>query len=108
VKIHIFFKIQEARTVGQRLIGLMGFCHWPSRYNGLFFPSCRSVHTWFTFVSLDLIFFDNDGRVIKVYEKTKPWSMFWTLNAKHCLEVPAGLVLRKKIKIGDKIRLNTI
>ena len=108
MKTHIFYKIEEARTVARRLMGLMGRRHWPSRYNGLFFPSCRSVHTWFTFVRLDLIFFDDEGKIIRVFEKTKSWSVFWALNAKHCLEIPAGLVMRRKINVGDRIRLNTI
>lgn len=86
-----------------RLIGLIGKTHFDVG-EGMLFPKCQSVHTWFMKTAIDVVFLKNDV-VHAVYPAVKPWKI-WPLvelKASDVLELPAGSIERLSIHAGDQI-----
>ncbi|MBY0372166.1 DUF192 domain-containing protein [bacterium] len=68
---------------------------------GLFFPRCNSIHTFFMRFPIDVVFVDAGGRVVDVVEALAPWRMplpRWS--AKHCLELGARRAKAMGIREG--------
>lgn len=69
-----------------------------------------SVSFWMknTYIPLDIIYLDADYKVLKIYENTIPLDIkkkYKGKNVKYALEVNAGTVFYKNIKVNDKIKL---
>jgi uncharacterized protein len=64
-----------ATTFRQRLIGL-AFSRTP-RSRALFFPGCRSVHTFGMRFALDLVWLDAGGHVVRVDRAVPPGRIRW-------------------------------
>ena len=100
-------KCQVADTFKRRLIGLMGRKGLDSK-EGLFFPHCKSVHTWGMRFSIDLIFVqklneNNQCVVTSCHTRIKPWRLFPVFD-KHAwgvLELSTGTIEEQKIEKGD-------
>lgn len=76
-----------------RLRGLMFRGAWPREWRGLYFPRCRSVHTFFTSCAFAIVFLDADGRVTRYVAKAKPWRVYTgPPDTQDVLEVPKGAV----------------
>ena len=98
-------KVRRVTGFFERLVGLMGRNRWPAAWNAYHFPDCGSVHTFFTFLSLDIVFLDKGGKILKIFPSTKSWRAYWGPRpTSHCLELPAGAVQKLKWKVGDRIR----
>ena len=67
-------EVREARSFGARAVGLLGRSSWP-RGVALKIAPCRSIHTWFMRFSIDVIFADESGRIVRVIRNLKPWRM---------------------------------
>lgn len=67
-------------------------------------PRKISITMMFVFFPLDLLFLDLSRRVIDIKRDIKPWS-FYTCSKKaaYCIELDAGTIRSRKIKIGDKM-----
>jgi len=99
------YKIRTAKTFFSRLTGLMGRKTWPSGHQGIYFPRCRSVHTFFTFLEPDILFVDSDLKVLKIFVSAVPWRLFvGPRGSVHCLELPPGSTRSLELKVGDSIR----
>ncbi|OWZ84906.1 DUF192 domain-containing protein [Natranaerobius trueperi] len=93
-------------TFIKRLIGLMGKTHLSS-YEALVIDQCSQVHTMFVFFKLDLIFIDNDNRIIEIVNELKPFSLSPKVkNASKVIELTGGKLSQFDIQKGD--RLNVI
>jgi uncharacterized membrane protein (UPF0127 family) len=60
-----------------------------------------------TFISLDIIFIDGDGRILNIAENTTPLSLERLRSAgevRGVLEINGGLSAKLGIKPGDKVR----
>lgn len=70
----------------------------------------QKVSFWMknTFISLDLIYLDSEYKVIYLYENTIPKSLTSHIgyDVKYVLEVNAGTIKNKQIRINDIIVLN--
>lgn len=98
-------RIRAADSYFPRLAGLMGKKHWPVDCSGIFFPRCRSVHTFFTFLRPDILFLDKNLKIAKIFPSTKSWRVFGgPPGSLHCLELPAGTARRLGLKAGDPVR----
>ena len=71
------FEVPIATTWLSRLLGLAVLSRERAPA-GLLIPRCRSVHTFGMLFSLDLLFFDREGRVVEL-----------------CRNVPAGRLVRR-------------
>ena len=97
-------KAKEAKTFGERLMGLM-FLKKMDGYDGLIISPCNSIHTFFMKMNIDVIFLNNKNEVVHIKRSMKPWRMTrMFVGANKVLEFEAG-VLGENIKAGDKISL---
>lgn len=78
-----------ARTVRERLLGLMGLPVLPLG-SALLFPGCNSVHTAWMRMAIDVVFLDADGCALEVRRDVRPWRTTHCRGARAVLECPAG------------------
>lgn len=80
------------RGVLQRGIGLMFRKKIPAAFgSGLFFPRCRSLHTFWMRFPLDVCFLDAEGQVVNVQRSVSPWRVVQgPREARHVFEVRSG------------------
>lgn len=92
-----------AFTPWARAIGVLGT---PFRgYDALVIPRCTSVHTWFLGVSLDLLFVDGEGRIVRVIAPARPWGFhFGPRGTRAVIELPAGALCGIGVAVGDSIK----
>lgn len=93
-------KILMADNLFLRLRGLLGRTF--ENIDGLALIPCNSIHTMFMAYSIDVVFIDKKGRILKVIPEVKPWTMFAAAaRAKTVLELPAGAAQSLNIEPGD-------
>lgn len=94
-----------------RLKGLM-FSESIPNGDGFLINPCRSIHTFFMLYPLDLVFLDENYKVIKVLENFKPWRMSWIyFRATQTLELKGGHLkqkLKQPLKSGDTLEATCI
>lgn len=83
-------QVIEAKTFKQRLFGLM----FKKNINySLIFDNCKAIHTFFMFEEIDIIAFDKNNNIIKVYKNVKPWRVIITpKGTKKIQELPKGTI----------------
>ena len=92
--------IRVADSFYDRLVGLMGRRDLSGER--MLFPKCRSVHTCFMLVPIDLVFIDVGRTVVRTFESVKPWRFVSGGPQSHgVVEFPAGWIRRHDIEIGD-------
>lgn len=83
--------------------------HLEKNHGMLFiFPKTMSISMWMknTFIPLDIIFLDENFKVIKVHRNAIPHdtsSLIKSDNTKYVMELNAGEAALHNIKIGDKL-----
>lgn len=103
------FNVEVARTQTERETGLM-YRKSLMENSGMWFvfDKDETVPFWMenTYISLDIIFVDKNGKVINVAESTKPMSRAPIYSAgkyRYVLEVPAGISKKIPLRSGDII-----
>lgn len=96
-----FYEIKECHSYRSRLMGMM-FQKKPFNY-GLYFPNCRSLHTFFMRQAIDIILSDARNHIVGIYYNVKPWHIVRNQLATHSYEFSRGIL--KNIEIGDTITL---
>lgn len=103
------FSVELATTDKERETGLMYRKELADGRGMLFdFTPEQTISMWMknTFVSLDMIFIDGDGRVLRIAEDTEPQSLKIISSggpAKGVLEVVAGTARKYGIVPGDQV-----
>lgn len=98
-----------ALTPAKQAFGLMYRSNLPKNSGMLFvFPQKKIVTMWMknTYIPLDMIFFDENGRISHIHENAIPHdetTISSQLPAIGVLEVNAGFVKANKIEVGQKI-----
>lgn len=95
--------IVEARTMWQRLIGLLFRDPLPAGH-ALRLSPCRAVHSVGMRHAIDVVFVDKAGVVCAVRAPLRPLRAAVCLRAFAVLELRAGDVDRHGIRPGDQIR----
>lgn len=68
---------------------------------GLYLEKTNSIHMCFMRFAIDAVYFDGEGRVVKVVPHLASWlGLSACLRAKGCLEMKAGEVNRLGIQVG--------
>jgi hypothetical protein len=94
-----------ADKLWQRIKGLLGKKELAPGH-GLVLKPCNSVHTFFMFFSIDVLFVDKANRVIKALPNLKPFRLtFLYFNASIAVELPAGLIQASGTSEGDILQL---
>lgn len=97
----LFPRVKPAGTFWARLRGLMFYRMMPPVDGLLLFP-CSSVHMFWMWFALDLVYLDRGGRVLRVVECLKPNRVGPSVKgAYYVLEVEVGSVERLQIKAGE-------
>lgn len=103
-----FLNLDKADTPQKMERGLMFRSSMPSNSGMVFFDDVpRFFRMWMknTEISLDMLFFDEGGKIIYIVEKTQPYSLdiiSTDMLAKGVVELNAGTVQSLGVKIGDR------
>ncbi|MCK5534893.1 DUF192 domain-containing protein [bacterium] len=98
-------KAGEANSFVSRLVGLMGRKRLKEK-EGLIILKTSSIHTFFMRFSIDVIFFNKKGKIIKIISELKPYKISpWVWGAYGVIELPAGKVFETKTQKGDRIEI---
>ena len=105
-----FFRVQVADTPFKRKRGLMNIKKPLKENTGMLFDYKKEavISLWMknTYIPLDAIFMDSRSIVVGLGNNLKPHSLQnYSSNkkARYAIEVNAGTIKKKDIKIGDKI-----
>jgi uncharacterized membrane protein (UPF0127 family) len=91
-KICLATNVEVANNIISRLLGLM-FRKKMEEGKAMLISPCNSIHTFFMNFSIDVLFLDDQFKVIKIIRSMRPWRMSWPYwRASQVLELPAGTV----------------
>jgi len=97
------FQIILADTFWKRFIGLLSH-KGPLVNKGLHLIPCNSIHMFFIWHPIDVVFLDKSNRVVKTVSYLKPWRVIFPVKSAYStLELPVGTVKVEKIRVGDTI-----
>ncbi len=99
-------RVRLAESLPDRLRGLLGR-RALEEGEGMYFPECRMIHTFFMQMTIDAVFLDGEGLVLDMAPQLAPWRVAFCRQpgGRHTLELAAGGAARRMIKIGDELRL---
>lgn len=93
-------RLRRARTPWRRLIGF-----WPTprhhAVDAIEFDRCKAVHTFAMCDSVDVVFVDGEGRVLRVLRKLSPWRFAFDARAHSIYEFRAGVTEGLGIERGS-------
>jgi uncharacterized membrane protein (UPF0127 family) len=107
---HVTFQVEVADNDNTRALGLMFRTKMPENEGMIFdFGESRPVYMWMqnTYVSLDMLFINEQGQVHHIVESTTPLSRSLIGSGgpvRYVLEVKAGTVKRHQLKKGDQVQ----
>lgn len=96
-------RIRLADDLWARLRGFI-FRGGPDAGEGLLLSPCQAVHMFGVRFPLDVVFIDENGRVVSVFAALAP--MRWTpiqRSASHALELPEGTIAKTRTEVGDAL-----
>ena len=97
-------EVKKAENLRDRLFGLIPRSNM-DKSEGLLLKPCSSIHTCFMKFAIDVVFLDENMKVIAVMDSMKPWRFSaWHISAKSVLELKAGASLGK-ISNGDELEI---
>lgn len=85
-----------------RMRGVLGRNSLP-RGEGVLLQPAPSIHTAFVRFEFDAVFLDGRLNVTRVIERLKPWRVVSSKRAVSVLELAAGEVARRGVRVGDQI-----
>ena len=96
------FNVTHCKTLLRQLIGLM-FCF--PKNDGVLFEFKKevpiSLHMFFVFIKIDIVYLNQDKIVIKILKNIKPFALpLKEIKCKYILELKDS----KNIKIGEKLK----
>jgi uncharacterized membrane protein (UPF0127 family) len=91
-----------ARSALARMRGLLGRRDLPAG-EGILLRPASSVHTAFMRFPIDVLFLDREGTVLKIAADLRPWRAAAQRKAKAALELAAGEVARRGLRVGERL-----
>ncbi len=61
------------------------------------------LNTYFLSMPVDVVFLDQEGKVVKMLESVMPWQTVCEKKAQAVLELAAGALCRHRCQIGDQL-----
>ena len=96
--------VEEADTFLKRFLGLMGRGKLPQG-QGLLLSPCSSVHMCFMRFSIDVLYLDGEGRILKIVSHLRPWiGLSLCPGARAALELAAGEAGRLGLREGMRLK----
>ncbi len=97
-------RVRVADTMKTRAVGLLGRAGMAPD-EGLLITRCDSVHTFFMKFPIDLLYLDQDMRVVRVVNNMGPSRMTFCLGrARHVLELKGGVAKDQAELAGSLLR----
>ena len=97
--------LMVADSFFRSLIGLMGRPGLEAGHGLWIFP-CQSVHTFWMRFSIDVVFLDEQRKVIHLVENLRPFRISKHLSkARSVIELPVSVIRATSTQIGDEIRI---
>ena len=88
-----------------RFRGLLGRSTFEPGH-ALILPSCACVHMLFMKFPIDVVFCNEDWKVLKIAKQLKPWTLSpFVSAARLTLELSAGTVDKSELREGDLLEL---
>jgi uncharacterized membrane protein (UPF0127 family) len=105
----VSFQVEIARAPHELNYGLMNR-HSLAKSSGMLFifPKTQQASFWMknTLIPLDIIFVQEDGKVVQIHEKAQPLNpdpIHSRTPIKYALELAAGSVQDQNIQLGDRL-----
>lgn len=95
-------QLRVARTPWQRMRGLLGHPPLQPRQGLLILP-CNMVHTMGMGYSIDLVYVDREGVILKIAPHVAPLRMSICLDAHAVLELVAGEAQACGLQVGQRL-----
>jgi len=92
-------------TFWWRLRGLM-FRRGFTGFDGLWLSPATSIHMFWVFFPIDLVWLDADRRVVKVTVGIRPWRLDAARGARSVIELPAGSIARCGVAAGHQVQFS--
>ncbi|TAM56276.1 DUF192 domain-containing protein [bacterium] len=97
--------VRRADGFFERAVGLL-----PKRAvapgEGLWFDGCSAIHTMGMRATIDVIFLDREGHVLREVELARPWRALIACRGAHAVvELGAGALRANDIALGDRLAL---
>jgi uncharacterized membrane protein (UPF0127 family) len=73
---------------------------------GLLLRPSPSIHTWFMRFAIDVVFLDEELRVLRVTKAVKPWRFAGCRGAGAVLELASGEASARGVGVGDRLELH--
>lgn len=96
--------VRMADTFFSRLKGLLGTSELP-RGQALWIRPCDGVHMFGMRYAIDVLFVDQENRVVKCVEGLRPGRLARSSGAAGAIEFPAGWIGASGVNLGDKLEL---
>lgn len=95
--------LRIADRFASRLRGLM-LAPPLADHEGLLLKRCSSIHSAFMRQTIDVLYLDSNGKVMRCVQRLRPWraSMAWA--AAQVLELAGGSIVRYAIEPGDRLQ----
>jgi uncharacterized membrane protein (UPF0127 family) len=106
--------VELATTPDSRQLGLMYRTSLAPRSGMLFiFPRRTNQSFWMrnTKIPLDIMYIADDGRIVRIHERTVPFSEQGLPSGepvRFVLEVPGGFSAEHGVRAGDRVELGTL
>lgn len=97
-------RVRLARSFWQRTRGLLG-CKALGMEEGLWLERCNAVHMFGMRISLDIVFLNREGEILRCVHSLKPWRKAHCRDASSTLEVAVGTVRRLELDVGKRLIL---
>jgi uncharacterized membrane protein (UPF0127 family) len=100
-------KVIIADSFLKRFLGLMGKRELEEGRGMMLLP-CSSIHTCFMRFPIDVVFLDQNHKVIYMIQSMKPWRCSKVVkNSMYVIELQGGIVARQGIELGDQLVLQS-
>jgi uncharacterized membrane protein (UPF0127 family) len=99
--------VEIADTRATRRRGLLGRDRLdPSA--ALVLAPCFAIHTAFMRFSIDAVFINRDGVVVRIVRDLAPWRLAAAWRARAVIEVTAGVLGARDLQVGDRVYLSSV
>ena len=96
--------VELAVTRAERRRGLLGK-EGLDASAGLMISPCWAIHTTFMRFPIDVVFLDRGGRAVRIVRDLAPWRIAIAPRAQAVVELPAGRLRTRDVRIGDELYL---